>query len=207
MADRWLSYQRLGKLFGMSAEAARQRARRLGWRTQPGNDGRKLVLVPDDVIIHPRVRTPVQTTVQTPDLTGQLTALRTLVGVLQDQLATATAEALYARQQLDREQHRADVAEDGIVVLEARLAAATEAARAAEADAALWRINADDLTGLFSTPGLQPALLSEADQRFVTGSFPHPGTPRRRPRDFDADWIGVERITYGSTAPGASRPV
>ena len=44
----WLTYAQAGERFGVSAEAVRLRARRLGWRTQPCNDGRTLVLVPED---------------------------------------------------------------------------------------------------------------------------------------------------------------
>lgn len=60
MAERWLTYQQAGDALGMTAEAVRQRARRLGWRTQPGNEGRALVLVPDGVEVRPRVRPAVQ---------------------------------------------------------------------------------------------------------------------------------------------------
>jgi hypothetical protein len=37
MSD-WLTYAQASERFGVSAEAVRLRARRLGWRTQPGND-------------------------------------------------------------------------------------------------------------------------------------------------------------------------
>ncbi len=61
MAEQWLTYQQAGALLGMTAEAARQRARRLKWRTQPGNDGKALVLVPPDQSgVRPRVRPAVQ---------------------------------------------------------------------------------------------------------------------------------------------------
>jgi hypothetical protein len=66
MAERWLTYQEAGEVLGMSAEAARQRARRLKWRTQRGNDGKALVLVPEAVAVRPRVRPPVRTAGQTP---------------------------------------------------------------------------------------------------------------------------------------------
>jgi hypothetical protein len=74
MAERWLTYQQAGEVLGMSPEAARQRARRLKWRTQPGNDGRTLVLLPEALDIRPRVRPPGRTAgqppVQTPEQTG-----------------------------------------------------------------------------------------------------------------------------------------
>jgi hypothetical protein len=47
----WLTYAQAGERFGMSPEAARQRARRMRWRTQPGNDGPTLVLVPDSTAV------------------------------------------------------------------------------------------------------------------------------------------------------------
>ena len=86
MPEQWLTYQQAGELLGMSSEAARQRARRLGWRHQPGNDGRTLILVPDQPDVPPRVRpgaqTPVQTGVQTPGQAAEaaeVTVLRDLV--------------------------------------------------------------------------------------------------------------------------------
>ena len=54
----WLTYAQAGERFGLTADAVRMRAHRLGWRVQPGNDGRTLVLVPDDAAVHPRPRSP-----------------------------------------------------------------------------------------------------------------------------------------------------
>jgi hypothetical protein len=42
MPETWLTYAQAGEHFDMSAEAARLRARRLGWRTRPSNNGRTL---------------------------------------------------------------------------------------------------------------------------------------------------------------------
>jgi hypothetical protein len=39
-----LSYQEVANRLGVTPEAARSRAKRLGWRRQMGNDGRTLVL-------------------------------------------------------------------------------------------------------------------------------------------------------------------
>jgi hypothetical protein len=66
----WLTYAQAGERLGLSPEAVRHRARRSGWRTMPGNDGRTLVLVPDGVEV---VRTPVRTVEQTPDRTADRT--------------------------------------------------------------------------------------------------------------------------------------
>ena len=56
----WLTYAQASERLGLSPEAVRHRARRAGWHTMPGNNGRTLVLVPDDEEIRPRapVRTP-----------------------------------------------------------------------------------------------------------------------------------------------------
>jgi hypothetical protein len=51
----WLTYAQAAEQLGMTAEAVRHRARRAGWRSMPGNDGRTLILLPDDVA---PVRTP-----------------------------------------------------------------------------------------------------------------------------------------------------
>jgi hypothetical protein len=39
----WLTYQEVGERLGITPEAARSRAKRLGWRKQLGNDGQPLV--------------------------------------------------------------------------------------------------------------------------------------------------------------------
>jgi hypothetical protein len=71
----WLTYQQIGERFGLGAEAARTRVRRLGWRTQPGNDGRTLAMVPDDADLRPggAERTDLPVTLPT---TGHLTGVR-----------------------------------------------------------------------------------------------------------------------------------
>jgi hypothetical protein len=58
--EQWVTYQQGGEMFGMTAEAFRQRARRERWRTQPANDGKTLVLLPDGAAVRPRVRTGAQ---------------------------------------------------------------------------------------------------------------------------------------------------
>jgi hypothetical protein len=114
VAEQWLTYHQAGELLGMTSEAARQRARRLRWRSQKGNDGKALVLVPEDHAVRPRVRPTVQaggrrrafvqdvqTADQHPDLVGELAATRTLTVALQAQLDRAHADL-----QAEREDHR-----------------------------------------------------------------------------------------------------
>jgi len=53
MTDRWATYKEAGQQFGLSADAMRKRARRMGWRVQAGNDGRARVLVPEGAGLSP----------------------------------------------------------------------------------------------------------------------------------------------------------
>lgn len=132
IAGNWLTYQQAGNRLGISAEAARQRARRLHWphRATGVNEGgpkRTLILVPD---VEPKpvqelgqasAQTPVQpdgrTLVrlgQAHSLSGETAALLALVDVLRDQLAKAEARATEDRQQLRAEQERATMAENQV---------------------------------------------------------------------------------------------
>lgn len=118
--ERWLTYQQAGELFGMSAEAARQRTRRLGWRTQPGNEGKTLVLVPEDVAVRPRVRPAVQTGDQT---------------LGNPRILAAETRADRADDRADKANARADAADADRRAAEAR--ADAERARADRAEQAL----------------------------------------------------------------------
>ena len=53
MPEEWLTYREIGARLGLNVEAVRTRVRRAGWRTQPGNDGRTLVLVSDQAFVEP----------------------------------------------------------------------------------------------------------------------------------------------------------
>ena len=107
MADRWMTYQQAGNLLGLSAEAARKRAGRQRWRTQPGNDGRTLVLVPekpdepspDQADERADGRPDRRTGALLPPYLGEVEALRELVGTLQAQLSKA--EAMLERDRAD----------------------------------------------------------------------------------------------------------
>jgi hypothetical protein len=85
MEPEWLSYQEVADRLGVTPEAARSRAKRLGWRRQMGNDGRALVLValeprpPGDGPVTPRSKAV------DPAL---VTALESHIKTLQEELAT-----------------------------------------------------------------------------------------------------------------------
>ncbi len=82
----WLTYAQAGERFGMSADAVRMRAHRLGWRMQPGNDGRTLILIPDDAAIEPRTRPPAQSAARSdersPAQDAEIARLMTLLTAL-----------------------------------------------------------------------------------------------------------------------------
>jgi hypothetical protein len=98
--DRWLTYAAAGELLGMTPEAVRQRARRQRWRTQPGNDGKTLILLPDGEVVRPRVRPPERTPGQPADQSGEVDALRELVGELRRNLEAAETRAAEAQREL-----------------------------------------------------------------------------------------------------------
>ncbi len=167
----WLTYAQIGARFGVSAEAARLRARRLGWRMQPGNDGRTLVLVPDDAAV--QLRPPVRPPVRPPGRTGETARLAALLAEergraeradrrADDALAradAADADRRAADARADRERDRADRAEQGregeraradelrdrLAGLEMEIAQHREAfkARIAEADSAVGDLQAE----------------------------------------------------------------
>lgn len=53
MAQQWMTYADAATTLGMSVEGLRQRARREHWRRQIGNDGRAMVMIPDDTTRRP----------------------------------------------------------------------------------------------------------------------------------------------------------
>jgi chromosome segregation ATPase len=162
----WLTYAQAGERFGISADAVRFRARRQGWRMQPGNDGRTLVLVPDDAEVHPRssaVRSPDRSADQSGDQIAQtegaahyiealqfaIAALReakdgeiaTLHGViegLQASISRAEDRAGRAEAARDEERARADALRD-------RLNAQVVTAETTEARAAAQRERLDTM--------------------------------------------------------------
>jgi hypothetical protein len=128
MPDEWLTYSEIGARLGLNAEAARTRARRAGWRTQPGNDGRTRVLVPDRALQHPVDKPGQDRANETDRLTGLvelLTAAEVRVSRLEQQLEAervrvdeARTEAGHLRAELMVAQ--ADLSDRTVQVDEAR---------------------------------------------------------------------------------------
>jgi len=53
VTEKWMTYAEAGAVFGLSPEAMRKRVKRLGWRTTIDNEGRRLLLVPEDAKVAP----------------------------------------------------------------------------------------------------------------------------------------------------------
>ena len=141
----WLTYQQIGERFGLGTEAARTRVRRAGWRTQPGNDGRTLALVPDDAELRPAGdREPDRDeTALTDLLTGALTALEDAVSVLREQLDAANARADAERARADRSDAAVAGERSRSDVLRSRLDEMIEARAEADRAIAEERLRAD----------------------------------------------------------------
>jgi hypothetical protein len=137
---RWLTYAQAGERFGLSSEAVRLRAKRLGWRVQPGNDGRSLVFVPDDVTVRPRPRAPVQSADQPTVQPAVQPAGQA------EEIARLTALLIAANDLLERADQRAERAEKRAEQAENRADQAITRADAADADrrAAIERVDAAD---------------------------------------------------------------
>jgi hypothetical protein len=131
MPEQWLTYAAAGRLLGTSVEAARQRARRLGWRTQPGNDGRTLVLVPDQPDVHPVGQPPVHPYIAPSASPTEMEALRELATAMREQLAKAETQAERERQdrQAERERHAEESRAERERLEQARAALAVERER------------------------------------------------------------------------------
>ena len=157
-AEQWLTYQQAGEMYGVSAEAIRQHARRLGWRRQPGNDGKTLILVPPDTDLRTRVRPaehqPDGAAEQRPDENSTIRELAGLLAAEREDRAALLADLRAARTAVDQANERANTAEVRVVQTEARISAAAEmtaqaqaAAEAAEGEASIQRERADTAEG------------------------------------------------------------
>jgi hypothetical protein len=101
----WLTYAAAGERFGVSADAIRMRAHRLGWRMQPGNDGRTLVLVPDDVELQPRPRSAAHSGARADERSPERSSAQ---GTPNDRLADLRAAGEDRPEQTERRAHAAE---------------------------------------------------------------------------------------------------
>jgi hypothetical protein len=108
MPEEWLTYREIGARLGLNVEAVRTRVRRAGWRTQPGNDGRTRVLVPDRVFVEPvehdgaGVNERVNRTHELTGLVTLLTAAEARISRLEKQVEDEHNRVNEARSEADR---------------------------------------------------------------------------------------------------------
>lgn len=107
----WLTFAAAAERFGIGADAVRMRAKRLGWRTMPGIDGRTLVWVEGTAPERPPEREEQSPEHAAPLLSKAVAALETAVILLGDQLAGAEARAGTERERAEAERERATRAE------------------------------------------------------------------------------------------------
>jgi hypothetical protein len=135
MPLEWLTYAQAGEKYGLSPEAVRLRARRFGWRTQPGNDGRTLVMVPEDAAVRPRPRPPVRSPEQPPDHVDEIARLTA-------RTERAESDRRAAEQRANEANRRADAADsdrrEAVALVQKSVAMLTdERGRADRAEAAI----------------------------------------------------------------------
>jgi hypothetical protein len=108
MPEEWLTYREIGARLGLNVEAVRTRVRRAGWRTQPGNDGRARILVPDRVFVEPvgqeadGVNEGVNKTGDMTGLVALLTAAEARVSRLEKQVEAERDRVNEARSEVNR---------------------------------------------------------------------------------------------------------
>jgi chromosome segregation ATPase len=129
MSDTWLTYTQAGERFGLTPNAMRMRAKRLGWRTQPDNHGRTLILVPADAEIEPR-----RSREGSPERAASVSVEQTeQFGRMLDLFEAADARADRAERRAEQAEQRAERAEHGIEQAEQRAKQAEERRTAAQA--------------------------------------------------------------------------
>jgi hypothetical protein len=120
MAEEWLTYADLGERFGISSEAARQKAIRYRWRRRTNNRGKTEVLVDLEEVREHMERFPPrkpkeessdsrQTPDEQPSDTRMLAALDAHIESLKAMVAKAETLAERERKRADGERERADV--------------------------------------------------------------------------------------------------
>jgi hypothetical protein len=100
----WLTYAEAGERLGVSPEAARARAARRGWRRRLGNDGRAVVMLPQDE------RAPVDHVVTTRLPPVRNAVDPALVTALEAHIATLRGENETLRADLEAERARTSAA-------------------------------------------------------------------------------------------------
>jgi hypothetical protein len=170
----WLTWQQAGDKFGLSPDAVRMRARRLGWRTQPGNAGRTLVEVPEDAEVKPRERTSERAPEASAEHETMFARLTELLTVADARAERADLRADRAEQRAEQAEQRADAANTDRRAAEAREEAERARADRAEQAAASERTRTEALRDRLDTIELAKREAEEA-----TGRAQHEATEAR----------------------------
>lgn len=110
MTDTWRTYQEAGRLLGVKPDTVRHRAKREGWRRQPSNTGRTLVLIPEEATRLPgrdgdtggSVSSGVIPRAASRVVEARVAALQAALDREREALATEKAERLAERARADR---------------------------------------------------------------------------------------------------------
>jgi hypothetical protein len=128
MEPEWLSYAEVADRLGVTPEAARSRAKRLGWRRQMGNDGRALVFA----ALEPRPAGDEPATPRSPP--GRKAVDPALLTALEGHVATLKAELEHRDAEIDTLKAELGPRNSELVAANAR--AGEESAKTAQAIAA-----------------------------------------------------------------------
>ena len=131
MPEEWLTYREIGARLGLNVEAVRTRVRRAGWRTQPGNDGRARVLVPDRVFVEPVGEVNGGGTVEV-NKTGNLTGLVTLLTAAEARITRLENQLQAEHDRVNEARSEADRLRATVTDLTTRADRAEQASTAAE---------------------------------------------------------------------------
>jgi hypothetical protein len=143
--SKWLTYAEAGDRLGVSAEAARAKANRKHWRKQTGNDGLARIMLPVDLPVTTRARspghqpmTPRSPAVRTFEQGANertIKALQAHVALLTQQLAASELREGQGRAELEAERARTTKAIEAL----ARLADRLDVLAAANQRTSWWR--------------------------------------------------------------------
>jgi hypothetical protein len=138
MDGKWLSYADAAAALGMTPESVRQRARREHWRKQLGNDGKALILVPDDTDRIPAGDTgddaPTPRPVKRPEPDTAFSALQARLVEMEARATELRADVERERGERLQERERADRLTIEVAALARQLAQTVQEAGTRETD-------------------------------------------------------------------------
>lgn len=107
----WLTYSELAERFDSTPEAMRQRSLRGNWRKQTNNEGKTIVLLPEDFTVRPRKKRNVRSNNSSEKPVKQNNVnkdLERLIAVLEAHVVSLERELAFVRDQLNAEKQAAE---------------------------------------------------------------------------------------------------